>query len=80
MKAIFNLFDFKFIFYANDYDPIHIHVIKEDIHAKFSINPVELVENNGLNQSEVKQIIEVIKNNEELIMEHWNKHFNNNRK
>ena len=54
MKAIFNLFDFKFIFYANDYDPIHIHVIKEDIHAKFSINPVELVENNGLNQSEVK--------------------------
>lgn len=78
MKTIFYLFDFKFLFYAND--SIHVHVIKKDIHAKFTLSPVTLVQNNGLEPNEVKIIMEVIKNNEEIIAEHWNKYFNNNKK
>ena len=52
---------------------------KGDIHAKFSIFPIRLVENNGLKPSEIKIVESVIKENTEVIEEHWNKFFNNNK-
>lgn len=54
MPTIFILFGFRFLFYANDHEPIHVHVVKGDVHAKFSIFPVRLVENNGLKPSEIR--------------------------
>lgn len=40
MPTIFILFGFRFLFYANDHEPIHVHVIKGNVHAKFTICPV----------------------------------------
>jgi len=36
MPTIFILFGFRFMFYANDHEPIHVHVIKGDVSAKFT--------------------------------------------
>lgn len=79
MPTIFILFGFRFLFYANDHEPIHVHVRKDDIHAKFNLFPVELIENNGLKPSELKMAEAVIEENKEIIAEHWNKFFNNNK-
>ena len=54
MPTIFILFGLRFMFYANDHEPIHIHVVKGDAKAKFTIFPVKLVENYGLKASELK--------------------------
>ena len=35
MPTIFIFFGFRFMFYANDHEPIHVHVIKGDAHAKY---------------------------------------------
>ncbi len=78
MPTIFILFGFRFMFYSNDHEPIHIHVIKGNISAKFKLFPVELVENKGLKASEVKLVESVIEENQEVIAEHWNKFFNKN--
>lgn len=64
------------MFYANDHEPIHVHVIKGRQKAKFSIFPVQLVENHGLKKSELKMVETIIEENEEIIAEHWNKFFN----
>ena len=56
--------------------PIHVHVIKGDAHAKFTIDPVELVHNDGMKQSELKLVESIIEENQEVIAEHWNKFFN----
>ena len=56
--------------------PIHVHVVKGDSMAKFSINPVTLIENYGMSNSEVKMIESIIEENEEIIAEHWNNFFN----
>ncbi len=64
------------MFYANDHEPLHVHVIKGNISAKFTLFPVELVRNNGLKQSEIKLVKEIIEENQEIIAEHWNKFFN----
>ena len=79
MPTIFIMFGFRFLFYSNDHDPIHIHVVKDDISAKFNILPVALVENNGLKPAELKMVEAIIEENQEVIAEHWNKFFNKSR-
>jgi len=80
MPTIFIFFGFRFMFYANDHEPIHIHVIKGNIKAKFGISPVVLIENNGLKPSELKMVEAIIEENQEIIAEHWNQFFNQNGK
>lgn len=77
MPTIFILFGFRFLFYANDHEPIHVHVVKGNISAEFTLFPeVELVENKGLKPAELKLVESVIEENKEIIAEHWNKFFN----
>lgn len=76
MPTLFNIFGFSFMFYANDHEPIHVHVVKGRQKAKFTIFPVTLVENNGLKSSELKMVEAVIEDNQEVIAEHWNRFFN----
>ena len=77
MPTIFILFGFRFLFYANDHEPIHVHVVKGNISAKFTLFPkVELVDNNGLKPAELKLVESVIEENKEIIAVHWNKFFN----
>ena len=56
--------------------PIHVHVVKANISAKFTIFPVSLIENNGLKPTELKMVEAVIEENVEVIAEHWNRFFN----
>lgn len=64
------------MFYANDHEPIHVHVTKGNAKAKFAINPVRLLSNEGLKSSELKLVESIIEENTEVITEHWNKFFN----
>jgi hypothetical protein len=56
MPTIFKLFGFTFLFYSNDHEPIHVHVVKGKQKAKFTIFPVKLVDNHGLSRSEIKMV------------------------
>lgn len=76
MPTIFILFGFRCMFYANDHEPLHVHVVKGDISAKFSLFPVNLAKNKGLKPSEIKLVESIIEENQEIIAEHWNKFFN----
>lgn len=76
MPIIFKFFGFAFLFYSNDHEPIHVHVVKGQQKAKFSIFPVQLIENKGLSKSELKLVEAIIEENQEIIAEHWNKFFN----
>ena len=73
------------MFYSNDHEPIHVHVVKGKgkikENAKFNIMPeISLVENNGLQPNEIKIAEMVIEENKELIFERWNEFFNKNLK
>ena len=41
MPTIFILFGYRFLFYANDHTPIHVHVIKGNAKAKYNLFPIE---------------------------------------
>lgn len=79
MPTIFIIFGFRFQFYSNDHSPIHVHVVKGNAKAKYSLFPVELVDNHGFKPSELKLIESIIEENVGTISEHWNTYFNNNK-
>ena len=85
MPLLFTFFGLRFMFYSNDHEPIHVHVVKRKgkikENAKFNIMPeITLVENNGLQSNEIKMAEMVIEENKELITERWNEFFNKNQK
>ena len=52
---------FIFKIYSNEETRVHIHIIKADKEAKFWLEPkVELAENHGFNNKEIKFIEEII--------------------
>jgi hypothetical protein len=80
MPVVFVFFGMRFVFFSNDHEPIHIHVIKGKGRikesAKFQVVPeVKLLENNGLQLNELKMAEMVIEENIEVITESWNKYF-----
>lgn len=76
MPTIFIILGSRFMFYSNDHLPVHVHVRKGGVEAKFSIFPVVMIENHGMTKAEIKMIESIIEENEEVIAEHWNNFFN----
>ena len=76
MPTVFVAFGFTFRFYSNDHVPMHIHVLKDGHKAKYSLFPVELVENNGFKPAEIRLIGSIVEERREEMIECWNKFFN----
>jgi hypothetical protein len=80
MPTLFIFFGMRFVFYSNDHEPVHIHVIKGKGRVKeyaiFQVSPeITLLENNGLKPNEVKMAEMVVEENREIIMKSWEHHF-----
>lgn len=75
MPTIFIIFGYRFYFWSNEHNPIHVHVEKGDCEAKYHINPLELVENYGFKCNELKMIESIIEENTGVIINHWNTYF-----
>lgn len=77
MPTVIIIKGFRFFFYSNDHDPVHIHIEKDNKTAKFYLTPVELVKSKRFNASELKVIRRLTEENEELFKVKWNEYFNN---
>ena len=75
MPTIFVFFGFRFMFYSNDHEPIHVHVIKGDCEAKYNVNSTELVYNHGFKKQELSLIGSIIEENKDIIAERWTNYF-----
>lgn len=77
MIELMRLFGLRFMFYANDRDLMQVNVVKgkdnTSPHAKFNLFPLEVVENDGLSNSETKLAEAVIEENKDLFAERWAK-------
>lgn len=75
MPTIFIFFGFRFMFYSDDHEPIHVHVVKDGHEAKFNVTDIEMVHNHGFKKHELKLIESIIEENVEVITERWNNYF-----
>lgn len=72
MPTLFIVFGFRFMFYSNDHEPIHVHVIKDNAEARFQVQPdVVLLDNKGLKPAELKLAESLVEENKEMIIERW---------
>ncbi|PIP76560.1 MAG: hypothetical protein COZ80_03810 [Ignavibacteria bacterium CG_4_8_14_3_um_filter_37_9] len=65
---------FKFFFYANEHLPKHIHVAKAENFAKIDLNKLRITENH-FNNRELKQVLEITRENKEYFLRRWNEYF-----
>ena len=77
MPTLFTVFGFRFMFYSNDHEPIHVHVIKGDAEARFQVLPnVSLLDNRGLKPAELKLAESLVEENKETIVANWKNFIN----
>lgn len=75
MPTLFILLGFRFFFWSNDHEPIHVHVSKGSSEAKYNVFDVSLVENFGFKNNELRMIESIIEENRTIIIERWNEYF-----
>ena len=76
MPTLFTVFGFRFMFYSNDHEPIHVHVIKGSAEARFQVQPdIVLLDNRGLKPAELKLAESLVEENKEVIVERWKAFF-----
>jgi len=78
MPTVLTLLGMRFYYWAREHEPVHIHVKKGGAEARFVIEPdVELTDNMGFKPHELAIAEEVIRDNREYMIEHWNLFFKN---
>ncbi len=65
---------FKFFFYANEHEPKHIHVMKNDDFAKIKLESIKVVQN-YLKPKDLKFALQIVKENKKEFERIWNEWF-----
>lgn len=76
MPNVLRIGPYRLYFYSHEpNEPPHVHVDRDDLSAKFWLNPVSLARNFGFNAKELRQIERLVTVNETILLEGWNGHF-----
>lgn len=74
--TIFREGGFRFFFFSREEPRLHVHVVCADGEAKFWLEPsVELAQNHGLNERQLRTVTFLIRGHEEQIRTAWREHF-----
>ena len=74
MPTLLNKNGFKFFFYANEHEPKHIHVMKNEGFAKIELENFKVVQN-YLKPKDLKVALEIINENQNNFIRIWNEWF-----
>ena len=79
MPAVLRYKGYKLFFYSNEgnpLEPLHIHIRKGDVVAKFWVVPeVKLADSYGMSGHELTELAGVVRDNREIIERAWNEFF-----
>jgi hypothetical protein len=79
MPVVFRERGFRFFFYSNEgspREPLHIHVERNDVEAKFWLKPtVKVAYNDGYDARTLRELQSLVEANSSRIARAWNEHF-----
>lgn len=79
MPEVFRERGFRFFFYSNEgspREPLHIHVERNDVEAKFWLKPtVKVAYNDGYDARTLRELQSLVEANSSRIARAWNEHF-----
>jgi len=71
MPTLLNVNGFKFFFYANEHEPMHIHISKGDEYAKIELATLK-VTRNTFKPKDLKQALAIAQTHRQTFTEAWN--------
>lgn len=76
MPTILRPGPYRLYFYSHEpNEPPHVHVDRENLSAKFWLNPVSIARNLGFSPKELRKIESILTENEEQLLEAWYEYF-----
>ena len=76
MPTVLRSGPYRFYFYSHEpNEPPHIHIDRDDLSAKFWLNPVQLPANFGFRVHELREIQSSVLNFSTELLEAWNEFF-----
>ncbi len=79
MPVVFHHRGFRFFFYSNEgtpREPVHIHVEKDNVEAKFWLIPeIHVAYNEGYDARTLRTLLETVELNRERIERAWDEFF-----
>jgi hypothetical protein len=76
MPTVLRSGPYRFYFYSHEpNEPAHIHVDREDLSAKFWLEPVQLAGNFGFRANELRTIQSLVTEHRAEFLEAWNEFF-----
>ena len=67
---------YRFFFFASDEkEPTHVHVERDELVAKFWLDPIRLARSGGFRRAELADIHRLIAQHHQLLLEAWNDYF-----
>ncbi len=77
MPKVLEVGPYRFFVYPYDrVEPMHIHVERDDMTAKFWLDPVRLAHNSGFKRPELRRIERLVTKNREFFITWWHGYFN----
>lgn len=67
---------FRFFFFSNEHEPLHVHIEKGDSAAHFNLIPVSLVKNEGMKAKDLKRAETIIFEKQQDFISKWKSYFN----
>jgi hypothetical protein len=74
MPTLLNQNGFKFFFYANEHEPKHIHVMKNDDFAKVELETLKVTKN-YMKSKDLKIALDIIKEHKNDFIRIWDEWF-----
>jgi hypothetical protein len=76
MPTVLRSGPYRFYFYSHEPNEApHIHVDRDDLSAKFWLDPVQLARNFGFRAHELREIQSIVVKHREEFLEAWNEFF-----
>jgi len=80
MPTVLCIGPYRFYFYSHEpNEPAHVHVDRDNLSAKFWIDPVQLARNFGFSPKDLRIIENMVVEHQLELQEKWNGYFNINR-
>ncbi len=80
MPVVYRSHGFTFFFYSHEpNEPPHVHVDKGDGSAKVWLESGVMARSNGLKAKELTHILELVRENRDMLLEKWHGYFGTRR-
>lgn len=78
MPTVLRIGAYRFYFYSHEpNEPPHIQIDRDNLSAKFWLEPVMLAKNIGFRGKELRKLELLVRENQTRLIEAWNEYFNN---